>query len=166
MMLRAISQNVGTHVLVRAAVAVGVMLTTACAADLKAPKQVTAGEGVTITTGDSGEMLLFGPAGASKRKVSAGEVQIPGEDVRAAGHYVATMGDTTADFYVVAAKPTTVNFLARPSRVPVARPDAISGVAFVFDDYENLVQKPTPVKFNLSVKENAPTTRSVETKEG
>src|SRR3954468_2007548 len=104
---------------------------SAFAADLKAPKQATAGEGVTITAGDSGELLLFGPAGASKRKVSAGEVQIPGEDVRAAGEYVAAMGDASTNFYVVAAKPTTVNFLARPSRVPVSRPDAISGVAFV-----------------------------------
>src|SRR3954465_5848767 len=140
--------------------------TAALCADLKAPKQVTAGEGVTITTGDSGELLMFGPAGASKRKVSAGEVQIPGEDVRAAGEYVAAIGDASTNFYVVAAKPTTVNFLARPSRVPVSKPDAISGVAFVFDDFQNLVQKPTPVKFNLSVKENAPTTRTVESKNG
>src|SRR4051812_38947340 len=140
--------------------------TAALCADLKAPKQVTAGEGVTITTGDSGELLMFGPAGASKRKVSAGEVQIPGEDVRAAGEYVAAIGDASTNFYVVAAKPTTVNFLARPSRVPVSKPDAISGVAFVFDDFQNLVQKPTPVKFNLSVKDAAATTRSVEAKNG
>ena len=158
--------SVGTGVLARAVLALAAMSTVAFAAELKAPKQVTAGEGVTITAGDSGELLLFGPAAASKRKVSAGEVRIPGEDLRAAGHYVAAMGDAAADFYVVAAKPTTVNFLARPSRVPVARPDAISGVAFVFDDYQNLVQKPSPVRFNLSVKENAPTTRSVETKDG
>src|SRR5256885_5277781 len=142
------------------------LTTVALGAELKAPKQVTAGEGVTLTASDGGELLLFGPAGASKIKASAGEVQVPGEDVRAAGHYVAAMADASTDFYVVAAKPTTVNFLARPSRVPVARPDAISGVAFVFDDFQNLVQKPTQVKFNLSVKENAPTSRSVEAKDG
>jgi len=140
--------------------------TLAFAADLKTPNQVTAGEGITITAGDSGELLLFGPGGASKRKVSAGEVQIPSEDVRAAGHYVALMGDASADFYVIAAKPTTVNFLARPSRVPVSRPDAISGVAFVFDDFQNLVQKPAAVKFDLSVKSAGATSRSVETKNG
>src|SRR4051794_22987098 len=163
---RAISSNVGTHVLVRAAVAVAIMTTVAFAADLKAPKQATAGEGIAITAGDNGELMLFGPGGASKRKVSAGEVQIPGEDLRAAGHYVVLMGDTSTDFYVVAAKPTTVNFLARPSRVPVSRPDAISGVAFVFDDFHNLVLKPSPVKFDLSVKESAASTRTVETKNG
>src|SRR5882724_6097377 len=140
--------------------------TLAFAADLKTPNQVTAGEGITITAGDSGELLLFGPGGASKRKVSAGEVQIPSEDVRAAGHYVALMGDASADFYVIAAKPTTVNFLARPSRVPVSRRDAISGVAFVFDDFQNLVQKPAAVKFDLSVKNSAAAIRSVETKNG
>jgi hypothetical protein len=142
------------------------MLTSAFAADLKAPKQATAGEGITITAGDSGDLLLFGPGGASKRKVSAGDVQIPGEDVRAAGRYMAILDDASAEFYVVAAKPSTVNFLARPSRVPVSRPDVISGVAFVFDDFQNLVLKPTPVKFDLTVKENAPTTRTVESKNG
>ena len=135
-------------------------------ADLKAPKQATAGEGITITASDGGELLLYGPGGASKRKVSAGEVQIPGEEVRAAGHYIAVIGDSSADFYVVAAKPSTLNFLARPSRVPVSRPDAISGVAFVFDDFQNLVQKPAAVKFDLSVKNSAAAIRSVETKNG
>ena len=135
-------------------------------ADLKAPKQATAGEGITITASDGGELLLYGPGGASKRKVSAGEVQIPGEEVRAAGHYIAVMGDSSADFYVVAAKPSTLNFLARPSRVPVSHPDAISGVAFVFDDFQNLVQKPAAVKFDLSVKNSAAAIRSVETKNG
>jgi hypothetical protein len=143
-----------------------VLCTAAFAADLKAPKQATAGEGITITAGDGGELLLFGPGGASKRKVPAGEVEIQGEEVRAAGHYVAILGDASSDFYVIAAKPTTVNFLARPSRVPVSHPDVISGVAFVFDDFQNLVQKPSQVKFDLSVKESAASTRSVETKNG
>jgi hypothetical protein len=166
MLPRASSNRVGADALVRATVAVAMMLTTAFAADLKAPKQATAGEGVTITAGDSGDLLLFGPGGASKRKVSAGDVQIPGEDVRAAGRYMAILDDASAEFYVAAAKPSTVNFLARPSRVPVSRPDAISGVAFVFDDFQNLVLKPTPVKFDLTIKENAPTTRTVESKDG
>jgi hypothetical protein len=166
MSLRAASNRVGADALVRAVLAFAIMLTSAYAADLKAPKQATAGEGITITAADSGDLLLFGPGGATKRKVSGGDVQIPGEDVRAAGRYMAILDDASTEFYIVSAKPTTVNFLARPSRVPVSRPDAISGVAFVFDDFQNLVQKPTPVKFDLSVKENAPTTRTVESKNG
>src|SRR5260221_417215 len=147
-------------------VAATLFTASASAADLKVSKQVTAGEGVTITAGEGGELMLFGPGGASKRKVSAGEVQIPAEEVRAAGRYMAAMADASTEVYVVAAKPTTVNFLARPSRVPVSRPDAISGVAFVFDDFQNLVQKPVPVKFDLSVKESAESTRTVESKNG
>ena len=149
-----------------ALIAIGAIASSAFAAGLKAPKQATAGEGITITAGDGGDLLLFGPGGATKRKVSAGDVRIPGEDVRAAGRYMAILDDASAEFSVVAAKPSTVNFLARPSRVPVSRPDAISGVAFVFDDFQNLVQKPAPVKFDLSVKENAATTRTVESKNG
>src|SRR3954463_8614233 len=163
---RAASNRVGADALVRAAIAIGITLASAYAADLKAPKQATAGEGVTITAGDSGDLLLFGPGGATKRKVSAGDVQIPGEDVRAAGRYMAILDDASAEFHVVAAKPSTVNFLARPSRGPGSRPDASSGGAFVVDDFQNLVQKPASVKFDLSVKENAPTTRTVESKNG
>src|SRR3954462_1503409 len=163
---RAASHRVGAAALVRAVLAFAIMLASAVATAVNAPKQATAGEGITITAADSGHLLLFGPGGATKRKVSAGDVQIPGEDVRAAGRYMAILDDASAEFYVVAAKPSTVNFLARPSRVPVSRADAISGVAFVFDDFQNLVQKPTPVKFDLSVKESAPATRTVESKNG
>jgi hypothetical protein len=166
MLGRANAQYVGADALVRALLVITMLTGATFATDLKAPKQVTAGEGITITASDSGDLLLFGPGGASKRKVSAGEVQIPGEDVRAAGRYVATLDEASTEFYVTAAKPSTVNFLARPSRVPVSRPDAISGVAFVFDDFQNLVLKPASVKFDLTVKENAPTSRSVETKNG
>src|SRR3954462_9741413 len=163
---RAALNRVGADALVRAVLAFAIMLASAFAADLKAPKQATAGEGITITAGDGGDLLLFCPGGATKSKGSAGDVQIPGEDVRAAGRYMAILDDASTEFYVAAAKPSTVNFLARPSRVPVSRPDAISGVAFVFDDFQNLIQKPAPVKFDLSVKDAAATTRSVEAKNG
>src|SRR3954462_11592677 len=108
---RAASNRVGADALVRALLAFAIMLSSAFAADLKAPKQATAGEGITITAGDSGDLLLFAPGGATKRKVSAGDVQIPGEDVRAAGRYMVILDDASTEFYVVSAKPTTVNFL-------------------------------------------------------
>jgi hypothetical protein len=44
-----------------------------------------------------------------------------------------------------------LSFLARPSRVPVARPGVISGIAVVFDRFQNLVLQPTPIKFSLSM---------------
>jgi hypothetical protein len=49
--------------------------------------------------------------------------------------------------------------------VPVARPNVISGVTFVFDQYQNLILDPTPVKFNLSVG-GAGSTKSVTSREG
>src|SRR3954471_10875783 len=96
-----IVKRAGAEALVRAVLAVTIMTSAAFAADLKAPKQATAGEGITITAGDNGELMLFGPGGASKRKVSAGEVQIPAEDLRAAGHYVALMAGSGTDFCVI-----------------------------------------------------------------
>jgi hypothetical protein len=62
-------------------------------------------------------------------------------------------------------KPGKLNFLARPSRVPVAHPNVISGVTFVFDQYQNLILDPTPVNFNLSVG-GAGSTKSVTSREG
>jgi hypothetical protein len=49
--------------------------------------------------------------------------------------------------------------------VPVARPNVISGVTFVFDQYQNLILDPTPVKFNLSVG-GAGSAKSVTSREG
>ena len=44
----------------------------------------------------------------------------------------------------------SVSFLAKPSRLPVNLPEGISGVAYVFDTFHNLVLKPAPVTFQLS----------------
>src|SRR5919197_4262193 len=140
------------------------------AAELKVPPQVTAGQGFTIATSGSGEETLYlvGPAHVAKRTVRLGEsVEISPEEVRAAGRYVVVIRNGEgATFYVTAAKPSTVNFLARPSRVPAAKPGVISGVAFVFDAFNNLVLAPTPVKFNLAVESGAPSTRVINTRNG
>jgi len=49
--------------------------------------------------------------------------------------------------------------------VPVARPNVISGVTFVFDQYQNLILDPTPVNFNLAVGGSS-STKSVTSREG
>jgi hypothetical protein len=49
--------------------------------------------------------------------------------------------------------------------VPVARPNVISGVTFIFDQYQNLILDPTPVNFNLSVG-GAGSTKTVTSREG
>jgi hypothetical protein len=141
--------------------------------ELRVPERVTANAGAALETSGSGDatFYLFGPTVAFKKTVKlGGEIRLQPEEVRSAGQYIAVLraGDNsvTRTFFVTAAPPATLNFLARPSRVPVARPGVISGVAFVFDDYKNLALEPTTVNFNLSVGDAAPVTRPVQTRHG
>lgn len=143
------------------------------AAELEAPSHAVAGEGFTINaigTG-SGTLILLGPATAFKREVKLGQpITITGDEARAAGRYTALLSDgsdfTSREFFVSPAKPTDLVFLARPSRVATAQKGAISGVAFVFDDYKNLVLAPASVKFALSIEGHAPAERLVNSREG
>lgn len=143
------------------------------AADLQVPAQVTAGAGITITTSGSGgaTMYISGPGTAIKREVKLGEgVSIAGEDLRHAGQYLVVVKDgtnTTAKWFTVEpGAPANLNFLARPSRVPVSAPDVISGVAFVFDEYQNLVLQSTPVTFELSVEGGGKFSKTVASRDG
>ena len=93
-------------------------------------------------------MYIVSPAQVLRRDVEPGEsVVIDAGDIHNAGHYLALLagpGTTEkAEFDVVAAgQPASLSFLAKPSRLPVGRPDGISGVAYVFDVYRNLVREP------------------------
>ncbi len=124
------------------------------AAELNIPKDAVAGQPLTINTSGSGTLFLIGPSEVIKRGFKSGTVEIKGEELRSAGRWIAvTRGDSKESqvFWVKPGKPENLNFLARPSRVPVARPNVISGVTFIFDKYQNLVLDPTPIKFDLSV---------------
>jgi hypothetical protein len=130
----------------------------ALAAELRLPESAVAGQPLSIGTSGEGEARLYlvGPAQVIQRKIRLGsDVQIKGEELRSAGRWIAILreGDRPSShaFWVKPGQPENLNFLARPSRVPVARPGVISGVAFVFDRYENFVLEPVPVKFSLSV---------------
>lgn len=144
------------------------------AAELKAPDQpVSAGNALSLATSGDGSATLYlvGPGTAIKRDVQLGQpVEIHGEELRNAGRYAAVLkgggSKSAVDFFVNPAQPADLNFLARPSRVPAAKQDAISGVAFVFDAYHNLVQAPANVKFELSVADAPGVTRVVPTKDG
>jgi hypothetical protein len=145
----------------------------AFAADLNIPKQVTAGADVAVTTSGSGEatLILVGPGDASRHKVQlGGQFTIKGDELRHAGRYTVILktgdGDTASDFFVVAAAPGNIAFLAQPSRVPTARPQVISGTAVVLDKYNNFVMAPTPVKFQLAVPNTAALTRNAISKDG
>jgi len=140
-----------------------VALSGFAAAQLSVPEQVTAGDGITIKAGS--EVLVFGPGAALKKKPSGGEVNFSGEEIRFVGKYTVYSDGQTKQFKVVAGPAKKISFIARPSRVPVAKPDVITGVAFLFDNQQNLVLTPTPVKFDLSVA-GAGTSRTVTSNNG
>lgn len=146
---------------------------SAFAAEVRLPEKAVAGQGIAIGTSGSGDATLYivGPGTAIKRQVKLGEeLQLKGEGLRNAGYYqIAIKGgdaDFSKDLYVAPAAPEKINFLARPSRVPVGQPKVIAGTAFVFDQYENLVTAPTPVSFELSVPGVAPKVERATTKNG
>jgi hypothetical protein len=140
---------------------------------LRLPKAVEAGSAVSIELAGSGPAVLYivGPGQVLRRNVRLGETTIiaPG-DMRNAGHYVAILVGAavteSGSFDVVAAKPATLSFLAKPSRLAVSLHDGISGVVYVFDAFQNLVLAPTSVSFQLSGDAGAVQTRTALTHNG
>jgi hypothetical protein len=140
-------------------------------AELRVPDKAVAGENLSIATSGSGEgtLLLIGPGEVIKHKIKLGQnAEIKGEELKHAGRWIAIVRGGSPQsqvFWVEPGKPESLSFLARPSRVPVARPGVISGVAFTFDRFENLVVQPTPVTFTLSVGGTS-ASHTVTTKDG
>jgi len=58
-----------------------------------------------------------------------------------------------------------VSFLAKPSRLPVGLHNGITGAAYVFDAYHNLIVTPMPVSFELSTPSGV-VQRTVESNKG
>ncbi len=143
------------------------------AGELALPASIKAGADLKFKVDVGGEATLFltGPGTAIKRAVKAGEeVSIGGEHLRHSGSYLVVVKDganvTAKSFFVEPGEASEISFLARPSRVPVSTPDAIRGVAFIFDQYSNLVLVPTPVKFDLSVEGSGKFSQSIDSRDG
>ncbi len=141
-------------------VCAGILFVVCClglygfAGELNVPATVTAGNGLSIPTAGSGDATLYlvGPSTAIKRKIQlGGNVQLSSDDLQNAGRYVIALDGNSATFFVTAAPVQSIAFLARPSRVPSNTPNVVSGTAFLFDRYQNLVLQPQPVKFELIV---------------
>lgn len=148
-------------------VALAAFATIANAADLRAPATVTAGSGLSVPTSGSGSasLYLLGPGTAVKRQIQLGQdVQLSSDELQNAGRYTVVIGDDSASFYVTAGSVSSIAFLARPSRVPADTPNVISGTAFLFDKYQNLVLQPEPIKFDLTA--NGQTISRTETSKG
>jgi len=141
---------------------------------LHLPETVEAGSAFSIQTTGSGRAVLYivGPAQILRRNVQLGEPALfaPG-DLHNAGHYLAVLvaGSSTENgaFDVTSAEqPSTLSFLAKPSRVAVDLRDGISGVVYVFDRFQNLVLAPGPVSFQLAGVAGAVQARTAQTSNG
>ena len=145
---------------------------------MRAPATVTAGQPTTISisgisTSGNGEasFYLMGPGQTSKKLVRLGqEIPVDMGQVRAAGRYLAILcsssGCESASFFVTPAPTTSLSFLVHPSRVPVKLPNAISGVAFPYDKFDNLVFTPLTIDFELKAGAGDSTSRPVITQNG
>jgi hypothetical protein len=148
--------------------------TAAAAGNLQVPKRIAAGSAFSIQTSGEGKGVLYivGPAQVIRREVTLGEnVTFDRGELHNAGHYTAWLAGSSStdasDFDVVAVnQPSTISFLAKPSRLPVDLSDGISGVAYVFDVFHNLILQPLQVSFQLSESAGSPETRNVETRDG
>ncbi len=168
--LRARSTRLGETV-AKAIAACGAVLFLVCclgiygfSGELKVPATVQAGAGLSIPASGSGNATLYlvGPGTAIKRTVQlGGNVQLSSDELQNAGRYVVALDNDTATFFVTAAPVHSIAFLARPSRVPADTPNVVSGTAFLFDRYQNLVLQPQPVKFELTA--NGETVSRTET---
>ena len=142
---------------------------SAHAAQINVPASVVAGSGLSIPTTGRGEATLYvvGPGTAIKRKTQLGQdIQLSPDDLKNAGRYVISLeGSGSATFFVTAGPVSSITFLARPSRVPANTPNVISGTVFVFDKYDNLVEQPARVTFDLS-SNGGSVTRTETTKGG
>ena len=148
--------------------------TVAQSGGLQLPTAVEAGSSFSIQSAGSGKAVLYivGPAQVLRRDVQLGETtSFAAGDLHNAGHYVVVLvggsSTETGAFDVTAAnQPTSLSFIAKPSRLPVDLHDGISGVAYVFDTFQNLVLQPTQVSFQLSGVAGAPQMRTVMTQNG
>ena len=143
------------------------------ASEIHPPAQVTAGKSITIRTSGSGDatFYLIGPANVSKSKVQAGsDISVDSDQLQDAGRYVAILcasdGCTSADFFVSPAAANKLSFLVHPSRIPVGSANGISAVAFVRDNFKNLVLKPEPVTFSIMAKDQKPVSATRDSENG
>ena len=143
-------------------------------ASMTMPKQVEAGSAFSIQTSGNGKAVLYivGFGQVLRRDVDLGTASsfAPGEIDNAGEYTVILAGSGTQDSGVLtvtpASKVANVSFLAKPSRLPVSLHNGISGAAYIFDAYQNLITAPTPVSFELSVGAGAAQTKNTVARNG
>jgi hypothetical protein len=158
-----------------ATLAVGAQSLVAEEGALILPKTVEAGKAFSIQSSGSGKATLYivGLGQVLKRDVQLGEaVSFSPGSIYSAGHYVTVLtresspAESGSLDVMPAAQPADLTFLARPSRLPVGQQGGITGAAYVFDAYRNLISAAVSVTFELSSPAGAAQRRTVETKNG
>jgi hypothetical protein len=143
-------------------------------ASMNVPKQVEAGSAFSIQTTGSGKAALYivGFGQVLRQEVQLGEgASFAAGDLHNAGHYLVVLaGESATDNGTLDVLPANrvanLSFLAKPSRLPVSLHGGISGAAYIFDAYQNLIPTPTSVTFQLSVSSGVTQTRTAMTSEG
>ena len=153
----------------------GMPLATAQNVGLYLPKTKTieAGSAFSVRTTGAGKAVLYlvSPAQVLRRNLQLGEtISFNGGELHNVGRYAAALVADSATsngaLDVVAARPASLSFLAKPSRIPVDQHDGISGVVYVMDIFHNLVLAPTEVSFQLSGVAGAGPARTVTSRNG
>jgi len=141
---------------------------------LSLPDRIQAGQPLTLRTSGTGKAVLYivGPGQVLRRDVRRGEIlSFSAGELQNAGRYVVCVVGSgsveKAQFDVLpAAQPASLSFLAKPSRLPANQTGGISGVAYVFDSFRNLIQEPAQVSFQLLNGTGAAQTQTVSTRNG
>jgi hypothetical protein len=139
---------------------------------LRVPSNAVAGQAVAIATLGSGSATFYlnGPSIFLKREVQLGQnVDLTAKDVQAAGRYIAIICAGTCSstgFFVSPGRPASLAFIVHPSRAPVGANDVISGVALPLDQFRNMILAPATVQFQLTAKNSASTSHSVQSRDG
>jgi hypothetical protein len=143
--------------------------------NLALPKTIEAGTAFSIPTSGTGKATLYvvGLGQVLKRDVQLGEaIGFPAGTLYNAGHYVTVLvrdsspAESGSFDVAPSTKPADVTFLARPSRLAVGLHAGITGAAYVFDAYNNLITTPMPVSFELSSPKGETQTRTIPSRNG
>lgn len=142
-------------------------------ASMTLPPSVAAGSAFTIPTSGSGrsDLYIVGPGQVLRRDAQLGEpVSFAAGTLNSAGIYTVVLTGSSSQSGLLTVTPgaatKSIAFLAEPSRLSVGLPNAVSGVAYIFDAYRNLIVAPTPVSFTLSVSSGSSQTRAVTARDG
>lgn len=138
------------------------------------PRTLTAGKALSIQTSGSGSATLYivGPGQVIKQDVQLGQTaHISAGSLYNAGRYIAVLSSgsssTAREFDVVpTSTPADLNFLAKPSRLPVSLHNGITGAVYVLDSYRNLITSPMTASFVLTNPSGVAQTSSAATSNG